>query len=969
MLKTDVNAASIELTVDYMPIPKVFSKQAVAISFCSSDKYAPFCGITIESIIENSSSEYNYDIFIMEFDISNANKTKILSLIEGKKNFSIRYINMNQVLNKIKVNTWAHFSPVACFKLFLLSPAFSNYEKILALDTDLIFARDAEKLFSYDLGNCYMGAVDDVIMKGHVSRDKKTSGYAPTMPVRQYISEYLGFGTDENYYNTGVALINLKACQGLNLLDKALQKLYVKGYTYQEQDILNELFAGHILDIDCKWNVVGIEQTEKIKEGLSKDLIEKYEESLENPYVIHFAGGFKPWIYNNAPYSEYFFKYAKNTPWFVNIVAGMTINYTNYIRANILSTINQEKGFRVKLKKFIIKIFPVKSIRGKIIRKMFPRGKGIREWLRETYNNIIEKTQGKDKIAQVEHENLLKLHGIYNRALKKPIIKNAVLLDSKNGTDLAGNVFRILAEIIKPEYNLKVYLSTTKDAAVHITNILRNYQLHDMVTLIEWRSKKYFTCLARAKYLVTDLYMPSEFIKREEQILISTAHGTPIKVMGKDCHTETQGHLQRTHTMADYQTFPSVYMKEKLFSAFMEDNFFKGHALKSGYCRNDIFFNRERRGEIRRMLGFQGKTIYAYLPTFRGIGGDFHSQKQANEIKEFCDELDLLMTDEQVLIVKFHNFSKINMDFGRYKHIIDFSFNYEVYDILNATDCLISDYSSVFFDYANTKNKIILFQYDYSEYKKERGVYLDWADLPFPVVSDINGLYKEMCSPIQYDDTDFLKKYCTFDSDNSTYRVCQTIFKQRKLCEEFDLSDNGKKNILIYAGNFDLKKPATFFAIEYLKRLDLEKNNYILFFYEYDLFSRAYILEQLPQSVNYFSFLEYPAFSKKEEQLWHKKKYEKLKPAFQREVKKIFGNLRVDMFIDFYGENQVINQLAGCLTCKVYNIKTIDMAEELRLDNSELISQWPGEIVELSQGYSKEILDENVATLKRSIKL
>ena len=74
---------------------------------------------------------------------------------------------------------------------------------------------------------------------------------------------------------------------------------------------------------------------------------------------------------------------------------------------------------------------------------------------------------------------------------------------------------------------------------------------------------------------------------------------------------------------------------------------------------------------------------------------------------------------------------------------------------MNIADVLITDYSSVFFDFAITTKKIVLFTYDEEEYLAERGMYLELSDLPFPRVKTLDNLLDELRTPIEYDDTGF----------------------------------------------------------------------------------------------------------------------------------------------------------------------------------------------------------------------
>ena len=116
--------------------------------------------------------------------------------------------------------------------------------------------------------------------------------------------------------------------------------------------------------------------------------------------------------------------------------------------------------------------------------------------------------------------------------------------------------------------------------------------------------------------------------------------GTPIKLWER---IVIQKHKDICNALIQLQIikhFPSfLYEKISYFHAFMEDNLFKGQALKSGYCRNDIFFDIQRKNMVRKELGFVGKKVFAYLPTFRGIAGNFESKKQLLDIEKFCDEL------------------------------------------------------------------------------------------------------------------------------------------------------------------------------------------------------------------------------------------------------------------------------------------------------------------------------------------
>ena len=248
--------------------------------------------------------------------------------------------------------------------------------------------------------------------------------------------------------------------------------------------------------------------------------------------------------------------------------------------------------------------------------------------------------------------------------------------------------------------------------------------------------------------------------------------------------------------------------------------------------------------------------------------------------------------------------------------------------------------------------------------------------MPFPVVDNVKSLYHEMITPKEYDDKKFLETYCTFDSLNSTEKVCKQIFLGKNECKVFESTKNNKKNIFIYAGNFDLRNDSTYLCIEYLKRMS-NKNNYFLYFYEYDLFNRAYILKNLPNTVNYFSFLSYPDLNKAEQKCVKKSQIKKLDEMFLRECKKCFADLPIDVYIDLSGKNFYVAEIAKNLQCKKIIVDTeIHNLSKACLDSYDIKLRYIDKIeskqtspkngvVYLTKGYQREDIEKNLQILER----
>ena len=123
---------------------------------------------------------------------------------------------------------------------------------------------------------------------------------------------------------------------------------------------------------------------------------------------------------------------------------------------------------------------------------------------------------------------------------------------------------------------------------------------------------------------------------------------------------------------------------------------------------------------------------------------------------------------------------------------------------MNAADVLVTDYSSVFFDFANTGRKIILYPYDYDTYIGERGLYTSLEDLPFPKVYSGEELAAELGRPKEYDDTEFRRTYCNYDNREAAVRLAKQVFLGEDVCRvEKWQNRETKKKILVFSSGMD----------------------------------------------------------------------------------------------------------------------------------------------------------------------
>ncbi|MEC0106175.1 CDP-glycerol glycerophosphotransferase family protein [Paenibacillus taichungensis] len=360
------------------------------------------------------------------------------------------------------------------------------------------------------------------------------------------------------------------------------------------------------------------------------------------------------------------------------------------------------------------------------------------------------------------------------------VSENKIFMISYFGSSITDSVFYMLEKI---QYNnqFSVYVGSNN---LNRDSLFLKYNKLNVI-MVKIHSVRYLFLLATAKHLIINSRFPDYFSKRDEQNYLNTWHGTPLKTLGKKMVTGIRdlGNNQSNFLMADYLLFPNRYTKDHMMRDYFLEDTFTGKVILTGYPRNDIFFNTEAQKSLKDKLGIEGKKVYVYMPTWRGSTiNSLTIKKYQDEVEALLDKLDKSMSGDKILFVKLHQLVMRKIKINKYDNIKPFHPQYETYEFLNMADCLITDYSSVFFDFANTKKEIILFMYDYEEYLRERGLYLNINELPFTKIYNLNDLVDHINTDIRFTPSaqyyEFLKEYCTYDSPNNTEKLINAFILQ-----------------------------------------------------------------------------------------------------------------------------------------------------------------------------------------------
>lgn len=396
--------------------------------------------------------------------------------------------------------------------------------------------------------------------------------------------------------------------------------------------------------------------------------------------------------------------------------------------------------------------------------------------------------------------NLVKYTYAYFSKHKK-VNNNMILFESFHGSTLSDSPFYMMKDLLNNNNKFQIYF-TTNDYKKHKQMI--DYYNYD-INLVELGSIQYAKVLATSKYLINNVSFPPYFIRRNEQKYLNTWHGTPLKTLGKKMSQgiEDMSNMQRNFLQSTDLLFPNEFTMAHMMEDYNLYELFTGNAIISGYPRNSIFKDKQMGINIRKEFNLVDKEVFAYMPTWRGTQSNVaKNELYAKEVQIILDRIDKSLNDNQVLYVNLHSLVKDYVSIKKYDHIFSFP-NIDNYEFLNCVDILISDYSSVFFDFSITKKPIVLFMYDYDSYMKDRGTYIDVDSLPFVKIYNLDDLVnylrgnREICN--YEDDMDYHYQFTSHDSINSAKVLNDYFF------------NNSKDNIELYDYSFNKDKERTLY--------------------------------------------------------------------------------------------------------------------------------------------------------------
>ena len=289
---------------------------AVIMAFSSDDFFAPYLATLIASVLDNSSKGRCYDFIILTENMSQWRISEMKSAFETDR-ISLRFYNVRRLMRFYKQNLHlnGHFKIETYFRL-LLPQILPEYHKVLYLDADMVCLGDVAQLFDQDVDGYLVAAC----------KDPDTVGlHFGARPDRmEYDKNVLHFEPITDYFQAGTILFNLDEWR--EKLDVAEVFSYAQAADYQllDQDILNHFCHGLTKYVDSSWNVMvdwAWKRVDRIISLAPKSVYDEYMEARSHPNIVHYAGPGKPWTDYRSDFSEVFWRYARQSPFYEEIVS------------------------------------------------------------------------------------------------------------------------------------------------------------------------------------------------------------------------------------------------------------------------------------------------------------------------------------------------------------------------------------------------------------------------------------------------------------------------------------------------------------------------------------------------------------------------------------------------------------------------------------------------------------------------
>lgn len=422
----------------------------------------------------------------------------------------------------------------------------------------------------------------------------------------------------------------------------------------------------------------------------------------------------------------------------------------------------------------------------------------------------------RDILVRVKRFALSQVHAYWRG---RPIDVGTVLYESFAGNGMLCNPEALFRELLAaPDLRHLTHIWVLSDLRQYWATIAE-FAGASNVRFVRHGSPSYYRALATSQYLINNATFPAQFSKRRGQTYLNTWHGTPLKRMGYDIEAGAlaTANIIRNFVAADYLLAANSFMTDQMYeTAYKLRGIYRGQVIEEGYPRIDRqFLDADAIAAGRARLSAAGislddRAIVLYAPTWKGAAFA-HPNDDLDQLLDSVAQIQAgLDSSKYVVLLKthqiVHKLAVARPDFKRLLVPNDIPSNV----VLGLAGVLISDYSSIFFDFLATGRPVIFFTPDLDEYTGARGVYFVPEEWPGPVCRTVEEVTAELLSfetsgrlSVESDQRylSARRRFCDQEDGAASGRVIDIVFRGITAGRRIraDLADE-RTSIMIYLG-------------------------------------------------------------------------------------------------------------------------------------------------------------------------
>lgn len=503
---------------------------------------------------------------------------------------------------------------------------------------------------------------------------------------------------------------------------------------------------------------------------------------------------------------------------------------------------------------------------------------------------------------------------IYSEYLDLPIRQSTILYESFLAASIGCNplsIFRALLDNKAYEGWLHIWVINDKK------NIPDELLFKENVIFIERMSDAYYMHVATASHLINNVTFPDWFIRRKEQKYLNTWHGTPIKYLGTDIRDEFMAHknVSRNFLHTTHLLSPNVHTSDVMLKKYDINGIYSGRLAETGYPRIDNALklpDADKQNLFEKLGLVDNRPVVLYAPTWRGIHGA--AEVDLDQLKGDISKLSEL--PYQIVFRGHHLSESAISDLDLPVIVADQSI--DTCDLLSIVDVLVTDYSSIFFDFLSLQKPVIFYIYDLEEYTQERGLYFDYDDMPGKSCTTIETLLKtveDSLSKAYVPDENHLQsidQFCAMDDGQATRRAIDFFFNDSN---EFvtDRYRDDRNSLLFFGGAF-IPNGITSSCINLISNIPSDEYQITLIIDPKEVSGYPQRLDkfsQLPDSVHTIARVGQMVMSPEEQWILQRfnthrtlesaEMWDILKSAYQREYQRLLSVSNFDSIVNFEG--------------------------------------------------------------------